>query len=260
MNYGFYLSAAGTLTNLYRQDVAANNLANIRSVGFKPDNVHFKSRLPERVEGPLASVESAHHMLEELGGGSLVAPTHTSMTQGPLRQTENPLDLAIEGDGFFVVQTGEAIGAERMRFTRDGRFTINTDGELVTATTGMRVLDDNDRPIRLNPTVPVRVESTGEIFQGTTRIAQLQLVGAPDQRRLHKEGDNLFVLNNFAQAGRLDATGSVKQGFLEESSVDPVMTLNELMAASKAAQANAKLMQYHDSLMDQAINTLGRIA
>jgi flagellar hook-basal body protein len=147
MNYGLYVSAAGALTSLHRQDVVANNLANLNTVGFKPDSVFTKTRLPERLESG-QSFADPQYLLEQLGGGQHLHPTFISFRQGDLAETHNDLDVAIMGEGFFAVQAGS--GPDSIRLTRDGRFTLNTDGELVMSTSGMRVLDVNDEPIRLN--------------------------------------------------------------------------------------------------------------
>lgn len=259
MNYGLYLSAAGTLTSLHRQDVMANNLANVNTVGFKADDVHFRARLPERLENPIASAPTdAQLLLEQLGGGTFADPTHTSFRQGDLNRTSNPLDLAIEGDGFFVVSNSQTINAQSIRFTRDGRFARNTQGELIMAATGMRVLDVDNQPIRLDTAGAVQIAADGTIHQNGQTIAQLQIGTVADKSQLAKEGANL--LRPAAKVKPQDASGSVKQGFLESSGVDAILAMNQMINASKAVQANATMMQYHDNILGQAINTFGRVA
>lgn len=255
MNYGLYLSASGTLTSLHRQDVLANNLANINTVGFKPDFVALQARLPERLESGDAMM-NPEELLEQLGGGHLSNDTRISLRQGELTSTGNDLDLAIQGDGFFVVDTGTR-GGDALRFLRDGRFTINTAGELVTASAGMRVLDVNDQPIRLNRNAPVEVHGDGAIQQNGATVAQVQISTVRDDSQLQKEGHSLV---RFTGSNRIAATGSVKQRAIESSAVDPIMMLNSMINASKAVQANATMMQYHDNILGQAVNTLGRVA
>jgi flagellar basal-body rod protein FlgF len=258
MNYGLYLSAGGALTSMHRQDVIANNLANVNTVGFKPDAVFAKSRLPERLESGTAMADP-QLLLEQLGGGQHLNPTFINLAQGDLAPTPNTLDLAIQGEGFFAISTGKQ--GDAIRLTRDGRFSMNSAGDLVMSTTGMKVLDANDQPIRLDRNAEVRIDADGGVIQNGATIAQLQITTIPDTNLLAKEGDSLFRLSS-AAGGRLNrqpASGSIKQGYVESSAVDPILALNEMINASKAVQSNALMMQYHDNLMGQAINTFGRV-
>lgn len=257
MNYGLYLSASGALTSLHKQDIAANNLANVNTPGFKPDTVYTRLRQPERLESPHLPVDP-RWLLEQLGGGQFANPTYTDLSQGVLARTDNPLDLAIDGEGFFVVSRGGP-GNEDIRLTRDGRLTMNADGTLVQAATGMPVLDVNNEPIQLDPTGDVRVNANGEIEQNGSIVARLQIVSPSDPSLLAKVGDNMMKFTDPA-AIRVPATGFVRQGHIEGSGVDPIMALNEMIAASKAVSRNATMMQYHDQMMGQAINTFGRVA
>lgn len=258
MNYGLYLSAGGALTSLYQQDVYANNLANSQTIGFKRDFVYFQQRLPERLENGVAI--PPQEMLERLGGGIFAMPNWISFEQGDLQPTGRKLDVAIKGEGFFVVNSGRGDGAERLRFTRDGRFMLNANGEMVMAATGMQVLDVNDRPIVLQGGGDVRIESTGNVMQDGDIVARIQVTRVPEQSQLKKAGENLFLLTNTAQVSRQPASVALEQGFVESSTVDPVTDMNAVMNAGRNAQANAKMMQYHDQLMNLAINTMGRVA
>lgn len=259
MNYGLYLSAAGTLANMHRQDVYANNLANVNTVGFKPDSVFTKQRLPERLESPGAFIDP-QHLLERLGGGQFIEPTQTAMTQGELTRSDNPLDLGIQGNGFFVVATGAGTGPDHQRLTRDGRFTMNENGQLVMTTTGMRVLDVNDQPIRLNPSQHIEINRDGEISQGGNIVARLQLADPSNPSQIRKAGENLYRFREGATPNRVPADGRILQGHVEGSAVDPILAMNAMIGAAKSAMSNSKLMQYHDHIMGEAINTFGRVA
>jgi flagellar basal-body rod protein FlgF len=260
VNYGLYLSAAGTLANLHRQDVLANNLANLNTVGFKPDSVQLRSRLPERVENNEALIDP-QMLLEQLGGGQHPNSTRINFRQGHLVETNNDFDLAIQGDGFFVVNNGSR-GKDAIRFTRDGRFTLNSAGDLIMNSTGMRVLDVHDQPIRLDLNAKVRITADGTVMQNGADIAQIQVSTTADKLNLVKEGQSLLRVATAQQRGakRQPADGMVKQGAIESSAVDPILALNDMINASKAMQANATMMQYHDNVLGQAINTFGRVA
>jgi len=267
MNYGLYLSASGALASMHRQDVMANNLANLNTVGFKPDEVIMRARLPERLEaGPLSALDGApadaQLLLEQLGGGQFIAPSAVNLRPGPLQETGNDLDLAIEGDGFLLVNASpNAADPAGLRLTRDGRLSLNDRGELVMAATGHRVLDASDRPITLERGVPVNIDARGVVSQRGASKATLAFVGVRDPAALRKHGDNLFQIDgDLAPARRLAASGAIRQHHLEQSAVDPILALNSMINASKAVQANITMMQYHDNILGQIINTYGRVA
>lgn len=260
MNYGLYLSAAGALTNLHRQDVIANNLANVNTVGFKPDMVFNQQRLPARLEGNHPGV-SPQWLLEKLGGGNFIAPTHINLSQGALEATERPLDVAIQGDGFFVVAGDDPNNPASMRLTRDGRFELNADNQLVLASSGRPVLGIDHKPITVDPTEQVFIDADGVIRQNDVAVGQLQIVEPADATQLVKIGHNMIGLREGVDAAQLlPATGQVHQGHIERSAADPIMTLNSLISATKAVQGNARMMQYHDNIMEQAVGTFGRVA
>ena len=256
MNYGLYTAASGALTHLKRMDVYANNLANSTTVGFKPDVIDMRHRLPERLENNV--IITPHRMLERLGGGVAPESNRISTAQGSLRLTKQSLDLAIEGEGFLVVRTGP--GAQDLRLTRDGRLSMDDNGMLVMANSGRPVLDSVNRPIHLDRFLPVEIRPDGNIAQGDQVVARLQLAAPLNQRTLVKDGGNLLRVRDGAINDRRPAEGRVLQGYVEDSAVNAIKTLMALTGAAKAAQGNAKMMQYHDHIMGQAINTLGRVA
>ena len=129
MIYGLYLSATGVMTNAYRQDVIANNIANSETVGFKKDLALFDQRLTEAQQRRLAAsgpLSPSNALLEKLGGGLLVHPTTIDTAQGELEPTGSPLDVAIEGDGYFAVNSGG-----QTRLTRNGQFAVDSTGHLI---------------------------------------------------------------------------------------------------------------------------------
>lgn len=257
MNYGLHLSAGGALTSMHKQDVHANNLANINTVGFKPDIALTRDRMPERLEGPGLTAD-AKRMLENLGGGHLLERSRINLKQGNLEQSGNDLDIAINGEGFLVIRDGQ--GADSQRLTRDGRMSLAADGTLVMTATGKPVLDTDNLPIRLERNRDVQIDETGTISQDGQALATLQLVQPGDPKRLEKVGDSLMKVDPQAPTPLNPATGVVVQGHVESSGVDPIMAMNAMIGASKAVSSNAKMMQYHDHIMDQAINTFGRVA
>ncbi len=258
MNYGLYLSAAGAIGAMHRQNVLANNLANVRTAGFKPDEVFLRERLPARIEAPVPGAEA--HLLERLGGGVFAEPTGTRFKPGAIERTGNPLDVALTGSGFFMVRSSGAKGGEAIRYSRDGRFAINSKGELVQAASGMRILDDRQRPIRLDSAAGVRIAPDGVISQGGAAVARIGVAEVADQHQLRKQGDNLFHDEGGAGAVRIAAEARLEVGAIEASAVDPVLELKSLIDAGRAAEANFRMIQYHDTLNDQVINRVARVA
>jgi len=259
MNYGLYLSASGVLTNLYRQDVFANNLANVETVGFKVDSPTLRQRKPEQLEDP-AGFNTSNRLLQQLGGGTIVGTQRIEFGRAPLRETHNPLDVALTDDNtFFSIEHRGPDGQAQTRYTRDGRFTTNALGELVTIAGGKRVLDTEGNPITLDGTGPAAVASDGQVTQAGQPVAALGVTRIPDSQNLVKQGQNLFRYNGNAELAAAQNFG-IQPGFLEASGADPIQSLMNVTKASKAVTSNSKLIQYHDKLMDSAVNTLGRVA
>ena len=121
MNYGLYVSAAGALANSYRQDVVANNLANVDTVAFKRDMALFKGRRTESSQR--GGQRYSNSLLEQLGGGLFALPTHTDFSPGSLKTTGNPYDFALAGSGFFQVKNQDQI-----QYTRYGNGTPTGTG------------------------------------------------------------------------------------------------------------------------------------
>lgn len=259
MNYGLYLSASGVLTNLYRQDVFANNLANVETVGFKPAVPATRQRDPEAIEDGLGP-DLSHDLLDLLTGGVYAGPQRVNMAPGPLTPTGNGLDAALaDSNSFFTVRHTDPItGAVSTRLTRDGRFAVGPEGQIVTQA-GHAVLKRNGDPIVVGPGGPPEIGRHGRVLQDGEQVARLRITRVDDTAQLERHEQNLFTLPAGAAATFPDEP-DVKFGFTEGSGADPVRTLMSLIDATKAAMGNARMIQYHDMLMDKAVNTLGRVA
>lgn len=262
MNYGYNLAAAGVITAMARQDVAANNLANIETVGFKPDTAFTIPREAARVEDRLYDLPS-NKLLERLGAGVLLAPTRTSHTQGALTRTSNPLDLSIRGDGFFQVANTRTAGSSsgnQVRLTRDGRMTLNARGELVTSAGGHAVLDQSGRPITLQEGARVDIDGDGAIRQAGVEVAKLRLVGVANKGQLRKVGENLYAAGSAALGSNVEASGEIVQGHIERSAVDPIAAMMAVTKAAGAVASATRLMSIHDEITGRLVNTLGRVS
>lgn len=259
MSYGLKISASGVMTAMYRQDVFANNLANAQTVGFKPDIPSSLARQDVRDEDDVHFLPS-NAMLERLGGGTLLNANRIDFTQGQLKTSDRDTDLAILGDGFLVVRSGADTTGDSLRLTRDGRLTRNDDGFLVQSATGMPVLDVQNRPIRLEPGTMLTIGGDGRVLQDGAEVATLAFIDVNDRSQIRKEGHSLFVPNADALGGLKPATGRIQQNAVEEASVDPIRTLLAMTSAASQVESNARMIQTHDRLTEQAISSLGRPA
>jgi len=259
VNYGLYISAAGTLTGMHRFDVASNNLANVNTVAFKPDLAMGMQREAARIEDGLLNLDS-NRLLERLGAGPLAAPTRTRFAPAAVEITNSPLDVAIREEGFFVVDSGRGEGDDALRFTRDGRFTLDEGGRLVMAGSGFPVLDDRDAPIRLETGVPANIRSDGAIVQEGRVVARLQIASPPDETALRKTGENLYRAERGGAAARRPVESRLQAGALERSGVNPISALNDVTSTSGAVRNNTRMIDLHDELMGLAVNTFGRVA
>jgi len=246
---GIYTAAAGMVAESQRTDTIANNMANADTTGFKRDiaiTKDFGSILIQRVEGAANPAT-----IGSIGYGSAVDEVATMYDAGQLRPTGNPLDLAISGKGYFAVQTPNGV-----RYTRDGSFYRSGQGELVTVD-GYKVLGTNNRPVSLKGS-KVTIGSDGSVRVDDIQTAQLQFVQfANDKTALSKEGNNLYVATGTQQPAK--ATGTVEQGSIERSNVNVIKEMVNLIAGYRAYEINGKSVQAHDSLLDKAVNEVGKI-
>jgi len=259
MMYGLYLSASGVLTNLYRQDVFANNLANVQTIGFKPDVPALTQRQIEHLEDDLG-MKFADPLMDRLGGGVFAGPQHVDFAQGSLQPTGRPLDAALTEPGrFFAVRhTDPHTGDTSVRLTRNGNFSRNEAGELVTQA-GQPVLDRADNPITIPADAEVALTRGGDVLADGEVVAQVQVAHVADPAQLRKAGQNLFAFTG-RDPRTIVQEPDIRTGVVEASGADPVKTLMKMIDATKAATGNANVLRYFDTLMDRAVNTLGRVA
>ncbi|SMC38429.1 flagellar basal-body rod protein FlgF [Sporomusa malonica] len=242
---GIYTAASGMMAETTRTDTIANNLANGNTAGYKKDiaiSKDFANILIQRINDGQNPAT-----IGRLGLGTIIDEIATIQTGGSMRPTGNSLDFAVDGKGYFAVETPAGV-----RFTRNGAFSRNKQGELVTSD-GYRVLGQNGA-IRI-PDGKVSVEETGRVTVDGVDAGQLRLVDFADDRQLLKEGASLFSAPNNGQA----AAGKVVQGVLEQSNVNIVSEMVNLISGYRAYEVNAKTVQAHDQLLDKAVNEVGKV-
>ena len=174
------------------------------------------------------------------------------------------LEIVIERVARFLVPTkpvwsqGTRIGHSSIQV--EAAVCIDRESRLVSATTGLPVIDINNRPIEIRDINNVQIGADGTVRQRDIVLGQLQVIDVPARTRLSKAGHGQFRATADALANRRTAGGQVRQGMLEGSAVDPVGAMLAITDAGRAAEANLAMIQAHDRLMDRAINVLGRVA
>jgi len=253
-SYGLWLSAAGMKVNEHRQTVLANNMANAHTTGFKQDLAVIRERNVESRENA-TPFDFKHPVLDNLAGGVDVRQSYHDFSQGPIEHTSKPLDVAIVGEGLFVVSDGSD-----QRYTRNGEFALNAEGELVlSAGDGRwRVLDDRNDVIRVDPALgEPEVASDGTIRQGEEVIGKLQLVTVDDMQALYKHGENLFELTKGEPTA---AHARIEAGALENSNFDVMTGLASMIEATRVYEMNANLLRMQDEMTGRVVSTVGRLS
>jgi flagellar basal body rod protein FlgG len=254
MLYGLYLSATGVMTNAYRQDVIANNLANSETIGFKRDLALFQERQTALQERQQAG-DWSDAMMENLGGGILASATEVDRHQGELDHTGNAFDMALQGDGMFAVSNGT-----QTQFTRDGRMMLNTNGELVMANApSQHVLDNIGRPIKVELGRSNSVAQDGQISQNGLPVARVGVYDVPDRSKLLQQGNSLLSYPD-PQTMRVDPNTLVRSEYVENSNVDPTTELAELMDTQRQLESNANMIRYQDTMLQRLVNDVGKIS
>ena len=175
----------------------------------------------------------------------------------PIKNTENTFDLALSDAGFFAVSYTNKEGETSTKYTRDGGFTLTQRGELVTRD-GDAVLDVDGRPIKLDPLLSAEINTSGEIIQGGSVVATIQVTDFEDYNYLERFGENYF--QPIEGARELDEVETqVYSGYLETSNISMVSEMVNMITVSRAYETNQKVITTYDSTLDIAVNQLGKI-
>jgi flagellar basal-body rod protein FlgG len=258
MQASMYSSLFGALTQQHRLDVIANNLANADTTGFKKDALAFRNTFrmyAHDMTNPNPSIENEipWPKSEQLSM-TRIGRHHVDHTQGALRRTENPLDLALNGQGFFKVQTNEGTF-----YTRNGQFQVNAQGR-ISSPSGALLLGTGG-PITVDPDALIQVDDNGAMYADGELVGEIQVVAFADHEILEKVGSNLYRIRPEARtaAAELPAEGTmVEQGTLEASNVEVVREMVDMIETLRIFEACQKSMQ--DSLQNdqKVMSDVGR--
>ena len=254
---GLYAAYSGMINEQNRMDVITNNLANADTTGFKKEGSTcqaFDDVLAYKIKDNSVSSKLAQK-IGTMNLGVKIGENYTDYSQGAFRVTGNATDVALSGNGFFAVEFTNKAGKTDIKYTRDGSFTLNQEGYLVTKD-GDYVLGTNGR-IKLDPFKEVSIDTMGNISQNGTRVASLRLVDFEDYNYLEHYGENYYqpVEGYKTKAAEL----TVRSGYLETANVQVVSEMVEMISSSRQYESNQKLITTIDSTLEVAMNRLGKV-
>ena len=195
--------------------------------------------------------------------GVHLGETYTNYDQGSIKVTDNETDVALAGNGFFAIAFTNKAGETSVKYTRDGAFTVNTEGYLVTRDgdyvlnqAGAQNTDPNAR-IRLNPNAKITIDELGNIYQNDQLVTRIGVVDFDDYNYISKYGENLYDLVDGGQITASDA--KVQQGCIEGSNVNVVDEMVKMITISRAYQAGQKVINTVDETLDKTVNQVGKV-
>lgn len=278
---GIYTSAAGMNVMQSKLDIISNNLANVDLNGYKRDiaimkafpDIQVRRQMDDGlVVFPLGSYDKMP-FVGKLGTGVELNESYTVFTQGNLKETDNDFDFALEGNGFLTVETEKG-----ERYTRNGSFTIDKEGYVVTKD-GFKILTETGDYIQIKKNNFI-IDKEGNVYQNSEYagdperlvqmeenewrdielIGRLKIVRFPRERELRREGNSMYYEDEFTGEPYI-AEGNerpkVLQGFLEGANVDPVTEMVHMIEVQRCYEANQKSILSHDQLLGRVINDVG---
>ncbi len=275
-----WVGLSGQIAQQEKVETIANNVANANTVGFKKDQLVFREHLTAltgadqdiHIPRKEFSPDDFYHTQGAENAMVKVDGSFTIHEQGQFIPTQNPLDIALQGEGFVELLTPTGV-----RFTRKGNFNINKEGELVTEQ-GYRVLSalnaspealrdpasvgsfpkPEDRIIRVPTNQRLTINLDGDVMTKDGTISRLSIVEFQDKHALRKEGNSLFITPDENNINRTTIKTTVNQGFLEGSNVNAIEEMSELIKAHRHFESIQKAINAYDSISGKAANEVGK--
>ncbi|KAA3637560.1 MAG: flagellar hook-basal body protein [Calditrichaeota bacterium] len=237
---GLYKSASAMIPRIKKQEISSNNIANASTPGFKKDALFTKelSRAELKVMPKRNDWEQP-----------MVDNVYTSFVPGVFDKTGNPLDLAIDGDGFFLLQLDDGNRA----LTRNGAFSVNTSGQLEFP--GGALVLGNGGPIEIG-SGQVEISATGIVSANGSNVGQITPVTVANLDELEKLGNSMFLLPEGIETTDVDKS-TIQQGYLEASNVDIVREMIEMIISFRNFEADSKSIQVQDNSLEQLFSRVG---
>lgn len=275
-----WVPLSGQVAQQRKVETIANNVANANTVGFKKDQLVFKEHLTALTKGvedidiPRKEFSPADFYHTQGAENAMVAVdgSFTVFEQGTLIPTNNPLDVALQGEGFI-----EVLSPTGVRFTRKGNLSLSRDGELVTdqgfkVLTALNATEENlrdpasigsfptpeERILKVPTNMKLTINNEGEILTRDGAIGKLSVVEFKDKHALRKEGNSLYLTPNEANIVRTNIKTNVNQGFLEGSNVNAIEEMSELIKAHRHFESIQKAINAYDQISGKAANDIGK--
>lgn len=255
---GIDAAASGMKAQQRNLDVLANNLANINTTGFKQLIPVFKSLAAETSDNNLnVDSENSGQKPIMISSGCVLDATVVDLKQGALIKTDNVLDFALSGEGFFVVENND-----KEYYTRNGNFKLNEDG-ILTACDGKPVLDESGGSINFNLTEgnfnDIKILEDGVVMSGKQEIGKLQIVVFEDPKQLISAGNSLFMPAD-KNIKPTDAENyRIEQGFIEGSNSNSIETMIKTITATRTYETLSTVLKTANNTLKKAVNDVGRV-
>jgi flagellar basal-body rod protein FlgG len=263
---GLYTAHTGMVNEMRRLDILANNLANADTTGYKKEGTTsrtFADEMSVRLKD--SSVSDMPTRIGQITYGVHLGQVYTDYSSGSFEVTDVTTDFAIDGNGFFAIAFTDKDGNTSVKYTRDGSFTVNTEGYLVTKdgdyvlnATGATNGDPSEANfIRVDPNADIQVSKLGYITQNNQLVGTIGLVDVDNYDYLEKYGENLY---NLLDGGNIIATDAkIEQGVLETSNVNVINEMVNMITIQRAYEAGQKVITSIDETLDKAVNSVGTL-
>ena len=254
---GLYTAWTGMRNEQKRLDVISNNVANASTTGYKTQGTTSKP-FDDMSALKIRDRSENYDTDERIGTmplGVKIGEEYTDYAQGSLRQTGNTYDLSLDGDGFFEVRVTDTQGKNHIRYTRAGNFTMTVEGYITDADGNHLQSEAGDLIVPTDQTI--KIDESGAVYANGELIDQLVIKDFEDYDYLRKYADTMY--EPVKGATEKDPTALVRQGYLEQSNVNVITQMVNLITITRAYEANQKIIQTIDSTLDQSVNNVGRV-
>ena len=250
---GLHTAALGMLPKTIKMDVIANNIANVNTTGYKKSSLFQRELINAGLVGKDKGLSDPLYKIPQT--------FDIDFSQGRIEETKNPLDVAIEGEGFFVVDTENGL-----KYTRNGHFTLSNDGALITSD-GYKVLGEGGEiyipDLHKAQISQLTITKEGNLLLGRNKIDKLQIISFPEDETGHNvlkyEGNNLYTApDEYSHESVYTENYNIHQGFLETSNVNVLSEMVEMMHLNIAMQIDQKVIKTQDASLQQA-NDVGKV-
>ncbi len=237
MSTGTYVAISAQVAMERRLEAIANNIANVNTAGYRAVGVRFSAELQQAGQDQVSFASPGE--------------TYVVRNQGPISHTGNSLDVAVDGNGWFGLETPEGT-----IYTRDGRFHMTANGDLQSVN-GYGVQDSGGSPITLDPSGgPVQIAENGAVSQGGKRLGVIGLFTLPADATLTRHDNSAVISDKQADPVEDMTANSIRQGYVEGSNVNPILEMTKLIEASRAFDQASTLISQNDQVSEEAIKTL----